>query len=373
MIDRRYPLEKIAEAFEYVATGDRLAMSSSPSTVDQARRPRRPLGTDQINARLLLAERPPDRVKMARVRRGCQPLLACIRPASAGASRRAHVPTGKRYRTVAASEGGRGRPARGRRRSRGPTDVGSMRYRSIHPAPRARVRNGRAPSRARGSRRAGTLRKPFRIRRLEIERQARIVGGPPAVDMVVCRNETDVLSGSSGPDVRQVEHPQRCARRQGDRYPKPTNHYGLTKGGSLPCDANSERTPSSALPCCSTAFARRVFASSKAAVVRRCSAIRNTTTAPARSHGRIAFLIRSRYSLIPSGAHVRCARRVSTCAGSFRPCPNSHITSPRYRSEIGYALFVAKTSRNARRELVLRKSRLLALFARWANSSKATS
>jgi len=134
-------------------------------------------------------------------------------------------------------------------------------------------------------------RKPFRIRRLEIERQARIVGGPPAVDMVVCRNETDVLSSSSGPDVRQVEHPQRCARRQGDRYPKPTNHYGLTKGGRVyPCDANSERTPSSALPCCSTAFARRVFASSKAAVVRRCSAIRNTTTAPARSHGRIAFL-----------------------------------------------------------------------------------
>jgi len=39
--------------------------------------------------------------------------------------------------------------------------------------------------------------------------------------MVICRDETDVLAGSRRPDVSQVEYPQRFARRQVDRYPKP--------------------------------------------------------------------------------------------------------------------------------------------------------
>jgi hypothetical protein len=50
-------------------------------------------------------------------------------------------------------------------------------------------------------------RKRLGIRRLEIERQAGIVGGPPAVDMVVCRHQTDVFAGSNGPDVGQMEYP----------------------------------------------------------------------------------------------------------------------------------------------------------------------
>src|SRR5688572_22566193 len=109
--------------------------------------------------------------------------------------------------------------------------------------------------------------------------------------MVVGRHEPDVLAGTGGPDVSEVEHPQRFACRQLDRHPKPVNHCGLAKGGRVyPCEARSARTPSSALPCCSTALARRVFASSRAAVVRRCSAIRNPTTAAARSQGSIAFL-----------------------------------------------------------------------------------
>ena len=39
-------------------------------------------------------------------------------------------------------------------------------------------------------------REPVRIRRMEIERQAEIVGGPPAVNMVVCRDEANLVTGS---------------------------------------------------------------------------------------------------------------------------------------------------------------------------------
>ena len=39
-------------------------------------------------------------------------------------------------------------------------------------------------------------RESVRIRRMEIERQAEIVGGPPAVNMVVCRDEPNLVTGS---------------------------------------------------------------------------------------------------------------------------------------------------------------------------------
>src|SRR4030095_10138156 len=111
------------------------------------------------------------------------------------------------------------------------------------------------------------------------------------MDVVVCRYKTDGCGGSSRPDISEGVHPQRFARRHVDGHAKALNHCGLVKGGSVyPCEASSPRTPSSAFPCSSTACARRVFASCSAAVVRRCSAIRNATTAPASSHGRMAFL-----------------------------------------------------------------------------------
>src|SRR5215510_4769757 len=138
---------------------------------------------------------------------------------------------------------------------------------------------------------AERLRQPFRIRRLEIEREARVVGRSLAVEMVVRRYQADLLAGSRGPDIRQVEDLQRFAGRQAHGHPKSPNHCSLAKGGSVyPWEASSERTPSSAFPCCSTALASRLFASRSAAVVRRCSAMRNATTAPASSHGRIVFL-----------------------------------------------------------------------------------
>src|SRR5262245_44468788 len=127
---------------------------------------------------------------------------------------------------------------------------------------------------------AECLREAVRIRRLKIEGQTIVVGRPAAVDVIVCRDEAHLFPGKSCPDIGQVEHPQRFARRQVHRNPKPANHYGLVKGGSVyPCDDSNARTPSSALPCCSTALAKRVFASSRAPVVRRCSAIRKATRA----------------------------------------------------------------------------------------------
>jgi hypothetical protein len=53
------------------------------------------------------------------------------------------------------------------------------------------------------------------------------------VHVVVCRNETNLPARSSGPDVCQAQYPQRFARRQVDRDPKPANDYGLAKGGNV--------------------------------------------------------------------------------------------------------------------------------------------
>ena len=52
---------------------------------------------------------------------------------------------------------------------------------------------------------------PVRIRRLEVERQACIVGRPPAMDMVVCRHKPNLLACPSCPNICQVEDPQRFA------------------------------------------------------------------------------------------------------------------------------------------------------------------
>jgi hypothetical protein len=54
-------------------------------------------------------------------------------------------------------------------------------------------------------------RERVRIRRLKIERQSFVVGRPPAVDMIVRRDETHLFAGTSRPDISQVEHPQRFA------------------------------------------------------------------------------------------------------------------------------------------------------------------
>src|ERR1051325_8390332 len=160
-------------------------------------------------------------------------------------------------------------------------------------------------------------RQAVRIRRLEIERHARIVSGSLAMNMVVRGHKTDGCGCSSRPDISQIEHPQRFARREVDRHAKALNHCGLLKGGSVyPWEARSERTPSSALPCCSTALARRMFASTSAAVVLRCSVIRNAITAPARSQGRTAFL-----NSVQIFMHVSRSRAVISprCAESSLP------------------------------------------------------
>src|SRR5688572_7849984 len=128
------------------------------------------------------------------------------------------------------------------------------------------------------------------------------MGRPPAVSMVVRRHEAHLMPCACRPDLGEVEHPQCVARRQVNRHPKPANHRGSAKGGSVyPCEASSARTPSSALPCCATASARRPLASSRASVVRRCSKIRNATTAPASNHGKIAFLNSSQKFIHTSG------------------------------------------------------------------------
>ena len=49
---------------------------------------------------------------------------------------------------------------------------------------------------------------------------------------------------------------------------------------------------------------------------------------------------------------MRCARRVSTCAGSFRALPKFAHYEPALPFRDRVRTFVAKTSRNARRELV---------------------
>ena len=51
-------------------------------------------------------------------------------------------------------------------------------------------------------------RQRVRIRRLEIERQAFIVGRPTAVNMVVGRHEPDVFASPGRPDISHVENPQ---------------------------------------------------------------------------------------------------------------------------------------------------------------------
>jgi hypothetical protein len=51
-------------------------------------------------------------------------------------------------------------------------------------------------------------RQPVRVGRLKVDRQTLIVGGPPAVHMIIRRHETDVFAVSGRPDISQVEHPQ---------------------------------------------------------------------------------------------------------------------------------------------------------------------
>jgi len=51
-------------------------------------------------------------------------------------------------------------------------------------------------------------RQRIRIRRLEIESQAFIVGRPTAMDMVVGRHEPDVFASPGRPDISHVENPQ---------------------------------------------------------------------------------------------------------------------------------------------------------------------
>src|SRR5438093_6187188 len=148
--------------------------------------------------------------------------------------------------------------------------------------------------------------------------------------MVVRRHQPDLLAGSRGPDIRQVEDLQRFARRQVHRHPKAANHCSLAKGGSVyPWDASSERTPSSALPCCSTAPARRLFASRSAAVVRRCSAIRKATTAPANSHGRSVFLNSIQIFIRPPETNGR----VHSLAAATELRPAAHTDLSENRAE----------------------------------------
>src|SRR5688572_7960847 len=144
------------------------------------------------------------------------------------------------------------------------------------------------------------------------------MNGAAAVHMIVRRHEANVLTCAGRPDFGLVEHPQCLARRQVHRHPKPANHRVSAKGGRVyPCAASSERTPSSAFPCSSTASARRPFASIRAWVVRRFSKMRNATTAPASSHGRIAFLNSSQKFIHTSGSRRSRRRGPVLCAGGL--------------------------------------------------------